>query len=48
MDKAEAIAVLHEIFKVCPEFRHADFVSLDPNNIRPNTKAIIKLGCEQT
>ena len=29
MDKAEAIAVLREIYSVCPQIGNADFVSLD-------------------
>ena len=40
MNKSEAIAVLREIFAACPEINHADFVSLDPDNLSGNSKGI--------
>ena len=32
MDKAEALAVLRELFAVCPEIGQAVFVSVDPDS----------------
>jgi hypothetical protein len=40
VNKSEAIAVLREIFAACPEINHADFVSLDPDNLSVNSKGI--------
>ena len=45
MDKAEAIAVLKELFAVCPEIGQACFVSIDPDsNIKPKGSYKIRLG----
>ena len=43
LDKAEAIAVLREIFTVRPEFGSANFVSLDPVNFSINSKGAYKI-----
>lgn len=43
MDKAEAIAVLKELFAVCPEIGQAVFVSLDPDNVNVNSKGLYKI-----
>jgi len=34
VDKTEAVAVLREIFSVCPEIDYAEFVSLDYINVK--------------
>ena len=43
MNKAEAIAVLRELFAVCPELGNADFVSLDPDDVNVNSKGVYKI-----
>jgi len=43
VDKAEAIAVLKELFAVCPEIGQAVFVSLDPDNVNANSKGFYKI-----
>lgn len=43
MDKAEAIAVLRELFAGCPEIGQAVFVSLDPDNVNANSKGFYKI-----
>jgi hypothetical protein len=45
LDKAEAIAVLKELFAVCPEIGQACFVSIDPDSsIKPKGSYTIRLG----
>ena len=44
MDKAEAIAVLRELFAVCPEIGQAVFVSLDPDNVFARSKNFYKIS----
>ena len=43
MDKSEAIAVLRELFSVCPELGQAVFVSLDPDNLNAKSKDLYKI-----
>jgi hypothetical protein len=43
IDKAEAIAVLREIFTACPEIGRADFVSLDPDNVSAGSEGFYKI-----
>ena len=44
MDKAEAIAVLRELFAACPEIGQAVFVSLDPDNVFARSKNFYKIS----
>jgi hypothetical protein len=48
MDKAEAIAVLREISKECPEIGIADFVSLDPHKLSVSSKGFYKITLRVT
>ena len=43
MDKAEAVAVLREIFILCPELERSDYVSLDADNGKKNSKGFYKI-----
>jgi hypothetical protein len=43
LDKAEAVAVLREIFTLCPELERSDYVSLDPDNGKKNSKGFYKI-----
>jgi len=43
VNKSEAMAVLREILAACPEIGHADFVSIDPENVSVNPKGSYKI-----
>lgn len=43
MNKAEAVTLLREIFRVCPNLSRSDFVSLDPDNVDINSKGFYKI-----
>ena len=43
MNKAEAVAVLREVFSACPELGCADFVTLDPDNVIVNRSGFYKI-----
>jgi len=46
LDKAEALAVLRELFAACPEIGQARFASIDPDvsGVKPRCSYKIRLG----
>ena len=41
MDKTEAMAILRDVFTVCPEIGNAEFISLDIDNLSVNLKCYL-------